>query len=454
LCDKDGDGTITTKELGTVMRSGQNPTEAELQDMINEVASFLAADIMDRAPSARACFDKLNWVLDASTGTVRRVVESVTQELDIGWVGLSMAKEWLLDWWRVVLQHSATRTPASTSCRATAQHALGDLANGLDLPPGPHGMAVVAAHKTFYKQLHPQLATEMLAVGTGLSYWYQSSSRRGKEVPTACMCGKHMPSFPHLMWNCPATAQVTSFLQQPANRSEERMLCRVLPIPPQLGRGFSRNTKLQTVVDFLMSTDSGATDLWFASDGGSKHRVPTCAVANRALNSVGGVVPGADYTPFCAELYALWLFVQALILSLASFEKRTITLLLDCSGAIAIADGHTATPEHAFMVRDIRSAVQSLRRSLTLNLAWVPSHGKTPKSGLDWVASTGLPEAEARSLNDAADQKCTSRQHSMRQSPTYQWSVSHDAAVTWSAKALSAASQILEQYCCYLDSNC
>ena len=33
LFDKDGDGTITIKELGTVM----NPTEAELQDMINEV---------------------------------------------------------------------------------------------------------------------------------------------------------------------------------------------------------------------------------------------------------------------------------------------------------------------------------------------------------------------------------------------------------------------------------
>ena len=38
MFDKNGDGTITTKALVTVMRSlGKNPTEDEIDDLINEV---------------------------------------------------------------------------------------------------------------------------------------------------------------------------------------------------------------------------------------------------------------------------------------------------------------------------------------------------------------------------------------------------------------------------------
>lgn len=38
LYDKDGDGTITVLEIGCIMRSlGQTPTDAELQDLIDEI---------------------------------------------------------------------------------------------------------------------------------------------------------------------------------------------------------------------------------------------------------------------------------------------------------------------------------------------------------------------------------------------------------------------------------
>ncbi|OWF56441.1 Calmodulin [Mizuhopecten yessoensis] len=38
LFDKDGDGTVTTEELATVMRTmGQNPTDAAVEEMIREV---------------------------------------------------------------------------------------------------------------------------------------------------------------------------------------------------------------------------------------------------------------------------------------------------------------------------------------------------------------------------------------------------------------------------------
>ncbi|KAK4535281.1 hypothetical protein CDCA_CDCA04G1306 [Cyanidium caldarium] len=79
LFDRDGDGKITVKELGTIMRSlGQTPTERQLQDMVAEVdadrsgtidfSEFLSlmsrqlkdADAEEEVREAFAMFDKNN----------------------------------------------------------------------------------------------------------------------------------------------------------------------------------------------------------------------------------------------------------------------------------------------------------------------------------------------------------------------------------------------------------
>ena len=42
IFDKDGDGTIDSKELSTVLKSmGYNPTKEEIQDMVDEVGIAL-----------------------------------------------------------------------------------------------------------------------------------------------------------------------------------------------------------------------------------------------------------------------------------------------------------------------------------------------------------------------------------------------------------------------------
>ena len=68
LFDKDGDGTITTRELGTVMRSlGHTPTEVELQDILNEFDA--EGDVRAPLPFVTSsCSLLIGWQVTVASG--------------------------------------------------------------------------------------------------------------------------------------------------------------------------------------------------------------------------------------------------------------------------------------------------------------------------------------------------------------------------------------------------
>ena len=68
LFDKDGDGTITTRELGTVMRSlGHTPTEVELQDILNEFDA--EGDVRALLPFVKSSWSLLiGWQVTVASG--------------------------------------------------------------------------------------------------------------------------------------------------------------------------------------------------------------------------------------------------------------------------------------------------------------------------------------------------------------------------------------------------
>ncbi|XP_065060892.1 uncharacterized protein LOC135688111 isoform X1 [Rhopilema esculentum] len=105
MFDKDGDGTITTNELGTVMRNlGQNPSQDDLKQMISEVdedgtgdidfdefctlmARMMGLDGMDEEPEAEESHKEAFKLLDQrGTGQIssthfKEILGSISEKL-------------------------------------------------------------------------------------------------------------------------------------------------------------------------------------------------------------------------------------------------------------------------------------------------------------------------------------------------------------------------------------
>ena len=83
LFDKNGDGKVSTKELGTIMRSlGQNPSEAELKDIVANVdkngkifrqIKVVYSQILQTIVFSRIFFTKIIFEIFINQATVKSI---------------------------------------------------------------------------------------------------------------------------------------------------------------------------------------------------------------------------------------------------------------------------------------------------------------------------------------------------------------------------------------------
>ena len=87
-----------------------------------------------------------------------------------------------------------------------------------------------------------------------------------------CMCGLVFPSRPHLVWNCPVTADLRCDIIPPQNRVEERLFARCIsemPAPPPV----PDNQVFNSLCESILCIGQQTSVVHIATDGSSKHNV-------------------------------------------------------------------------------------------------------------------------------------------------------------------------------------
>ena len=83
------------------------------------------------------------------------------------------------------------------------------LAQGPDLPAVPaNSLCIFAGHAAKWKTAQDTFGRNYSALVTGCSAWHKARKlgERFRGADIFCMCGLRCPSWPHLVWSCPATA--------------------------------------------------------------------------------------------------------------------------------------------------------------------------------------------------------------------------------------------------------
>ena len=387
-------------------------------------------------PEARPLLARLGWSVSLCGSTLTwRDAANRARSFHFGHDSLSVLREWLL------LPHRRAALASCGRVNRSLHRADQSLARGLDLPAPPAGSFLRAeGHRSLWKDSASSFVRRA-AIASGGSFWhlaptfFQSGSR--------CACGLREPSRAHLTWCCPRMADLRSEVSMPRDRCAERLFARPaveVPPPPVFldAEGF--------VADFADTLDFGqVATLVAVTDGSSRggvHGVAAGSVVFPTVDkSLAFGVPGEDQSSFKAELFALKVLLQILLLARGPC-LRSVHVLVDCESAMTSVTSYgCALPGLAEDVRSLRE--QLLVCGVAFVMHWVPSHRKRPARWQPWTCIAPEVQQDWNERADAcASGKCCELHRLSLRGP---WLVQCASAKAWELQAIRLSAAAAER---------
>eukprot|EP00435_Cladocopium_sp_Y103_P014019 s2909_g3.t1 len=292
---------------------------------------------------------------------------------------------------------------------------------------------------------------------TGISVWHYNAGQA--QGLTRCLCGAREPSRPHLLWNCPSTADLRALCESPLDRAAERLLARVLPEfppPPSWSDADERRQHSKMVQAVTRSFSTARDVLFFATDGSSTDDVAAWAVHVPAAScTISGGIKGEDQTALRAELEALHHVLLALLEAGATQRAlcatKEVVILCDCQTAIdvVVLCKHGGLPLFAKHLHSLFDELQHVFANVSVS--WVPAHDRVKES---WIPHPVAGDANSRAWNHLAD--VAARAHAAaraRNSLRQRWHASARAAMRWETEVIVMASRVALRYEAFLQSS-
>ena len=356
-------------------------------------------------PQTQRVLQSHGWNVGPDGSTICRIdAYGVQRRFFLGYDNPDILGNWLRNDHRIDLLQTCGRLKPQHRKAVPGEQV--EFAQGLALPQPPAGQfCLFAGHLHGFEHAGIDKDLRHASLFCGLSVWFLTAGDRPKvdDPRRLCMCGKSWPSRPHLLWQCPHTADLRHTIQVPRHRAEERLgaCCfQELPRPPEI---LDSSEKIETLGRMIRQAASTNLDTFFvATDGSVIDDVAAWSVFIPSSNScVVAGVDSEDQTSFRAECEAIRFLLRALTgLCLNGFALPPLVVILcDCTAAIRMAvHGGGQMP---LLGRELCSSRAALSLAgCKVELSWVPSHWKTAPH---WKPFPGADADSQRRWNDSAD---------------------------------------------------